>query len=274
VQHLPDILVIAHEVGHDVEQDFQLTGTISALLEAAMKEKEFPDDHRKAWRAWLRECFADLYGNLVAGPAFVESLLDFLATDKIATKQDVRTARKWGAYPPDYLRVRMNIKALELQNFKTESARLSQDLTETYGTHAMMAFEDDAEHVVKAIVDGVYPEFNGKTLRGIIEFKRSDQDNAVADAERLMNGNAPAGTDIRSLLAAARLGYTTNPQRYREKNAHNLILNAVPGIQKAGVRAGDRPKLTDAEKAAADKFDMSAGEQLFQKLKRRRRKPR
>jgi hypothetical protein len=272
IQHLPDILVIAHEVGHDVEQDFQLTGTISDLLEAAMEAAKFEDDHRKAWRAWLRESFADLFGNLVAGPAFVESLLDFLATDRTSTEQDQRKGPKWGIYPPDYLRVLVNLKALELQNFKLESARLSQDLKNTYGTHAMTSFVPDIEHVVRAIIDGVYPEFKNKTLREIIGFSKSDQDAAVKDSERLLLGNAPSSTNIRSLLAAARLGYTTNPQVYKEKKAHNLILTAVPGTQKGGVRAEGRKKLTDQEKAAADQFDKSAGEQLFQKLKRRKRK--
>lgn len=271
VQHLPDILVIAHEVGHDVEQDFQLTGTISALLDAAMEANTFPEDHRKAWRAWLRESFADLYGNLVAGPAFVESLLDFLATDKTSTTQDVRKGPKWGIYPPDYLRLLMNLKALELQNFKIESAGLSQELKNAYGTHAMTAFEPDVEHVVSAIVDGVYPEFKNKTLRAIVGFTKSDQENAVKDSERLLNGNAPASTNIRSLLAAARLGYTTDPQRYKEKKAHNLILTAVPNIQTMGVRADAQKKMSEAEKDAIDQFDKSAGQQLFLKLKQRRR---
>ena len=272
VQHLPDILVIAHEVGHDVERDFDLNGTISALLEAVMAKENFPEDHRQAWRAWLSECFADLYGNLVAGPAFVESLLDFLATDKTSTKQDRRKGPKWGIYPPDHLRLVMNLKALDLQNFKKESATLSDELKKAYGEHAMTDFETDAGHVVSAIVDGTYPEFNNSTLRQIVAFSRSDQDNAVKDSELLLLGNTPTSTNIRSLLAAARLAYTADPQRYKEKKAHDQILTAVPKTQTNLVRANARQKMTDEEKAAADQFDKSAGEQLFQKLKRRRRK--
>jgi len=274
VQHLPDILVIAHEVGHDVEQDFQLTGTISTLLEAAMQKENFPDDHRKAWRAWLRESFADLYGNCVAGPAFVGSLLDFLATDTTSTQTDLRKAPKWGIYPPDYLRLVMNIKALELQGFAAESSQLDLELKNTYGTHAMTSFVDDTKHVVAAIIDGVYPEFNGKTLRQIVGFSRTDQDNAVKNSERVLNGNAPTQTNIRSLLAAARLSYTKDPQLYKTKKVHDLILSAVPGTQTPGVRADGRKKMTDAEKIAADKYDTTAGEQLFQKLKRKRQKRR
>ena len=271
IKHLPDILVIAHEVGHDVEQDFQLTGTILGLLDAAMEKKNFPDDHRKAWRAWLRESFADLYGNCVAGPAFVGSLLDFLATDTTSTQQDVRKAPKWGIYPPDYLRLFMNIKALELQGFKTESGELELELKNTYATHAMTSFEDDTIHVVEAIIDGAYPEFNGKTLRQIVGFSKSDQENAVKNAERVLNGSEPSQTNIRSLLAAARLSYTKNSQLYKTKKVHDLILAAVPKTQLGGVRAERVKKMTPAEKAAADKFDVSAGEQLFEKLKKRRR---
>lgn len=274
VQHLPDILVIAHEVGHDVEKDFQLTDTISALLDAVMEREEFPADHRKAWRAWLRESFADLYGNCVAGPAFVGSLLDFLATDTTSTQQDLRTAPKWGIYPPDYLRLLMNVKALKLQGFELESTQFEDELKKTYGTHAMTSFEDDTPHVAEAIIDGVYPEFNGKTLRDIVGFSKTDQENAVKNSERVLNGSEPTQTNIRSLLAAARLSYTKDPQLYKTKKVHDLILTAVPKIQAAGVRADTRKKMTDDEKAAADEFDKRAGEQLFQKLKRKNRRKR
>ena len=203
VQHLPDILVIAHEVGHDVEQDFQLTDTILALLNDAMERAQFPDDHRKAWRAWLRESFADLYGNCVAGPAFVGSLLDFLATDTTSTQQDLRKAPKWGIYPPDYLRLLMNVKALELQGFQTESTQFEEELKITYGTHAMTGFVEDLPHVVAAIIDGVYPQFQGKTLRQIVGFSTTDQENAVKNSERVLNGNEPTQTKYSFIIGCS-----------------------------------------------------------------------
>jgi len=267
IQHLPDILVIGHEVGHDVEEDFRLTDTISDLLEQAMDKAHMDNDHREAWSSWIRESFADIYGNLSAGPAFVESLLDFLATDRTSMAKDQRKAPHWGIYPPDYLRIQLNLEVLEQQGFKPEATTLRKELKTTYGDHAMKEFKRDLEHIVDALISGTYPQFNNKSLRDVAKFDRSDHDNALTVRDQLLHGNAPTQTDIRTLLAGARLAYTKNPQKYKVKNAHKLILDAVPASRPDGVRAGAERKRTPEQAQAADDADRNAGERLFEILR-------
>ena len=72
--HLPMAVVVAHEVGHAVEHDFWL----EAALTAAFAALAVPDERKVAWSAWREELFADAYGVLCCGPAYVQALMDFL----------------------------------------------------------------------------------------------------------------------------------------------------------------------------------------------------
>ena len=62
--HLPDALVIGHEVGHLVERDTGLTATIQELVERAVTEARMDPGCVAAWRGWAAEAFADVYGTL------------------------------------------------------------------------------------------------------------------------------------------------------------------------------------------------------------------
>ena len=265
VQHLPDALVIGHEVGHDVEEDFRLTRSIESLLEKGMEN--VPKAHWPAWQSWLSEIFADVYGNLAAGPAFVESLLDFLATDRTTTETDQRQEWAWGEHPPDYLRILINLWVLRVQGFKDESDRLEKELKDVYKTHAMKEFEDDIEAIVKALINGPYPEFNNKKLSEVIDFKKADQKKAVGDSTRLSDGADPTTDNIRVLFAAASMAFRKDPTKYDAKGVHARVLKRVSVIQKKGTRG--------KKKAAAENFDdrdKAAGQLLYTTLSKEKDK--
>ncbi len=271
IQHLPDALVIGHEVGHDVAKDFGLTTRLTNLLDTkmALSPGGVPITRRPAWRAWLGETFADLYGGLATGPAFVGSLLDFLATDATQTATEQRKAPRWGLYPPDYLRILVNLCALELQDFKTESMELRAELVRVYGDkHAMTEFEPDIKPVVEALFDGPYPEFGGVKLTEVLSFSKADQLKADEDSTLLLNGNASTAYDMRTLFAAARLAYGTDIERYKTNKVHQTVLDKVAALRQDGVRGPvDIKKLTAAERAALDRHDLAAGAKLLDKLK-------
>ena len=267
VQHLPDILVIAHEVGHDVESDFKLTADLTAAVNKAMDEKKTDLGRRPAWRAWLGEIFADIYGVLSCGPAFVQSLMDFLATDPDTTTRAVRTAPKWGLYPTDYLRVMINIEALDESDFKDYRKLLKDQWTALYKQHAMTEYEQDIPTIVEAIIKGPYAAFGGKSLKDVISFSPNDQYHTNNDAKRLEQGAAPEASNTRILFAAASTAFAREPAKYGSVKAHELVLNRVPQIRTAGVR-GSQTTL-NISLGTLDTEDKAAGQELFKMLLKR-----
>jgi hypothetical protein len=106
VHHLPDALVIGHEVGHAVEEDFGLARQIEGLWTAALERIDAA--HRAAWTDWRAELVADFYGGLCAGPAYVGAPMDFLTGDRTVVEGESRISPNWGLYPTAYLRMQFN----------------------------------------------------------------------------------------------------------------------------------------------------------------------
>lgn len=264
IQHLPEMLVVAHEVGHDVESDFKLKKDVTLALDREMDGAKTDTAHRPAWHAWSGEIFADIYGVLSCGPAFVESLMDFLATDPEKTMLAVRTAARWGLYPTDYLRVLVNIEALESTDFANERAELLTQWKAIYPTHGMPEYEKDIEAVVKAIINGPYAAFGNSSLKDVIAFSAIDQYSVNNDADRLANGAKPQALNVRRLFAAARIAFSRNPIEYGKLNMHSLILDHVNQVRKAGVRGSETT--LQVKLGSLDKEDKAAGEGLFQTL--------
>jgi hypothetical protein len=267
IQHLPEMLVVAHEVGHDVESDFELTVDLQQALNTAMDAAKTDAGHRSAWHAWLGEIFADVYGVLSCGPAFVQSLMDFLATDPNQTTRAVRTAPRWGLYPTDYLRVLINIEALDETVFEKDRTRLKDQWTATYRQHAMTDYEKDIPVVVKAIIDGPYTAFGGASLKDVISFSVADQFVTNSDANRLAQGAGPEASTTRILFAAATTVFARDPEQYGKLKLQPLILDHVNQIRKAGVRGSETTVGTQL--GTLDDEDKAAGKTLFQILKRR-----
>jgi hypothetical protein len=265
IQYLPDALVLTHEVGHDVESDFKLTGDLTKALNQALADAKIDDLRCKAWRAWLSEIFADVFGVLATGPAFVQALMDFLATDSSRIMQARRSDPKWGLYPTDYLRVLVNLEVLKQQKFVTESKTLYEQWTANYPSHAMSEFAGDAEVVVKAILQGPYAAFGGTALDQVISFTDNNQYNATNDAVRLNEGSAPKTDSVRTLLASASIAFSLDPEKYRKKNVQSLILNHVKQIQASGPRGSQTTFV--GKLGTLDAADKAAGSSLFKLLR-------
>jgi hypothetical protein len=265
IQHLPEMLVVAHEVGHDVESDFELTADLEQALDKAMDAAKTDAGHRSAWHAWLGEIFADVYGVLSCGPAFVQSLMDFLATDRDKITSEVRTAPRWELYPTDYLRVLINIEALDETAFATDRKRLKDQWAATYSEHAMTDYEKDIPAIVKAIIDGPYTAFGGAALKDVISFTVMDQYSTNSDANRLEAGAGPEASTTRVLFAAATTVFARAPEKYGELKLQQLILDHVNQIRTAGVRGSETTVGTQL--GTLDEEDKAAGKTLFQMLK-------
>lgn len=264
IQHLPEMLVVAHEVGHDVESDFRLRQDLTTAVDNAMETAQIDKTRRQAWRSWLGEMFADVYGVLSCGPAFVQSLMDFLATDPGKTVRAIRKAPDWGLYPTDYLRVLLNIEALDFNDFAKERKELREQWTAVYPKHGMTAYEPDIPTVVKAIIDGPYAAFGGSSLKSVISFSSTDQYSVTNDVKRLAQGAGPQAANVRTLFSAASTAFSKDPQGYGALNMHRLIIDRVSQIRQAGVRGSHSN--VGGKIGSFDQEDQAAGATLFKML--------
>jgi hypothetical protein len=261
IRHLPDALVIGHEVGHDVEDDFRLTERLSIVLDSAMEKAKLRDDHRDAWQGWLGEVFADVYGSLATGPAFVGTLIDFLATDPRQVAGEHLSPPDWGDYLPAHLRVLFNLEILIHQGFEKEARRLRDEWLETYPAHQMKEFEADLPIVARALLDGPYPELGNVSLAEVLAFTPAQHDEAARLAADLLNKIKLRSDDARLLLAAARLAYEKDPAKFAAVGPHQRIAKSM--ANKVGVRA--EKVRTGPTLAVLDAYDRAAGAKLYRR---------
>lgn len=258
--HLPEILVVAHEIGHVVEFDFELGTRLALQLKAA----PIPDGHRQAWASWQSEAFADVFGAVAAGPAFVGALADFLAEPEEIIRSETRDEGAWGEYPTSALRVRLAIEAIRQAGHADEAVVRGQDWETTFGSkHAMQAYDADVEHVVRALVTAKLPELGDRSFVDIVVFDEDMQERAGSAASAAVSRNALETDDPRELMAAARLAFEQTPAAFHAKKAGGAgpaayLLSHLK--QDQGVRSSTAAAVESDEMKASDE---SAGDHLY-----------
>jgi hypothetical protein len=271
VEHLPEAVVIGHEVGHTVEEDFGLTDTMHRLTAAAVADAPF--DQRAAWHAWAGEIFADLYGVLATGPAFVGAMMDFLAQDHDTIARQHQPDPNWEVHPPAGLRVEINLAALRAQHFGDEAELLERAWRQRFAAHAMQDFSTHVAPVVVQLLEGPYPEFGGVKLSDVLTFTETDQAEAMRTARDVLQDLAPGEGNIRRLVASARLAFEQDPSRYAAKamdgrDAQARILARAIEVQTDEVRGP--PRGADGDSAPS----IEEGRHLLEKIGRLRQSDR
>jgi hypothetical protein len=258
--HLPGALIIAHEVGHVVEFDFDLSADIDAALSNAQL------DHEAIWKKWASEVFADLYGCLCLGPAFVGAMMDLLSTSVSAVQTETRTD---GKYPTRTLRMELMIEALARTGHMADAARLRATWENAYGPmKTMLAFTDDVCRVIKALCSGPY---RGGPLTNIIGFPTNVTAELATIGEAAANGMAnfleqKNITDPRRLFAGAQWLHENPQPRQDSKAAYALIVaqvvkKAANQFRSRGVPVADKA-VVDAELKAQQQTDRDSGREL------------
>jgi hypothetical protein len=236
LRHLPDALVLGHEMGHVLEWDFTLKPDMEAALAALPL---IPIDRQKAWSAWRMEIFADIVGALAGGPRFGGALMDFLATMPVKVQQERRTVGVWGAYPMRWLRIDLVAYALRNIGFAKEAATLRADWQQTYGAPAIQAeFAGDVPAVVTALIDGPYAVLGDAKLTDLISFRTdaagAPYDEAVVDA--IFGQGSLDIANPREFFAAARLIYERDPAGFAKQDYNTRICELVIEHRMPGTR--------------------------------------
>jgi hypothetical protein len=260
VAHLPDALLIAHEVGHVWEDFLEIGPRLHELINETLAAEDAAT--RAAYNAWSSEIFGDLSGCAALGPAFVDALMHFLAASPKTVEIEQQTPPDWKGYPTIVLRVRFGLQALQHLGFGTQADELAQRWRDVYGdVHKMSHMEAAGEKVVEALLDGSFSQLGGKSLRQVLPFDENYWKAAQKDAKLILFGMPPASKDIRVLFAAASIAYTDNPGRYEEKHGHQGVIEAIMAVRQDPVRKSEsaREKISDKE---LNKYDMEKGAEL------------
>jgi hypothetical protein len=262
--HLPDILVIAHEVGHHVEDDLQLTQTLRNVVTAAA-----PAEHQEAWLAWAGELFADVYATIAAGPPFTRSLAAFLSSGSAAVAAETQSSGAWSSYPTSYLRMLARIAVLEADETLAAAAQeIENDWRTENPAHSLESWEQECRKVAKAVAAGPYP-IGGRelALRDVISFSGDSYTRACADRDNVRRSRDAASADVRELAGAAALLFHESPAVYGTPDAYGTtprdrLMSRIHAIRRMGVRASARVP------AATQQIDFEAGRDLLARLRR------
>ena len=263
--HLPDLLVVAHETGHTVEEDFGLHDSVLCKIEAQLKGTS--GAARSAhWQAWSKEIFADLWGCLTLGPAFAGSLMDFLAVGRNLIENEVATDQ--GKYPTAHLRIQLCLEALRRKelDFDAEQAAVRRPWAEEFRASAMSDFDADVAAIVEAIL-GSEHEIGGKawSLSKIpdLRFTPADWSFAKEAVKEKLRGKTPESANTAPrLVAAARFLFEQDPAEYVRGNYGDAFSRHIEVIVRPGTRAGEAPASED-EKERLSATSRALGEAWF-----------
>ena len=264
VSHLPDALLIGHEVGHHVQDDLGLGPQLDALLAGA----QLPSAETATWLPWRDEMVADLFGTLTLGPAFAGALDDFLATD--AGRIAAETPATSGSYPTVYLRLWLCFAALERLGFEAQAAGLRADWRQRHPTHQLGPLEQDVPAVVETLLLSPLAGLGESSLRDIkaeqrpLRFTAGHQARAEEVASDLLQPYPykPGTKEVRTLPAGARLAFAQDPDAFGRESTQKVLHASLRDALTGGVRAGG----TRARAGRDDQLrhrDEEAGAALF-----------
>ncbi len=203
LEHLPDVPLIAHEVGHVVEVDLEL----GPALDAAVAQALPAGTARQMWAIWRAEAFADVFGTLALGPAFTSTLAGYLST---------RAPADGAAHPPRAVRLQLSAATLALTG------------------HATTGWPEPSPEVaaVAAALVGAAGDVDAFTPAAHARAERVARD--------ALGRIITQTTDPRELVAAARLAFDGAPEAFQSAEVGSYVLRAIGAGEAAGTRAGRR----------------------------------
>jgi hypothetical protein len=261
VEFIPDLPVVAHEVGHAVEHDLGLEDSIERLLTSAVRSGQ-----PEAWQQWRREVFADVYGVLALGFGYAGALAGLLAAHPRDIEGEWRPPGRWGAYPTRTLRVQLVTEALRALDFTAQATEIWDGWREAYPTHHHADLEQDVEPVIERMLTGRHPSLSDEALPVVLTFGRAEANAAKRVADRLNRGLRPAAQAIRPLIAGARLAYDEPSTRYDARLAAAAVRERAAEIQTFGRRTAKADHAPP--KTVREERDTACGQALFALLAR------
>jgi hypothetical protein len=159
-------------------------------------------------------------------------------------------------------------EALERLGHAAEAEARRRQWRQAYPEHALVDFEDDVAVVVEALLEGTV--LGGRPLHETIQFTTRDHTAARSEAARALKRGKPQSADVRTLIAASRLAFEADPERFVAHDVQDRILRRIMEVIGIGTRSGVRREVSEADLAA---HDARAGATLLSTLRTLRAAP-
>lgn len=240
--HLPGALLIAHEVGHHIEDDCGLGSELKDRLASV----GLTEPRHAQWSKWLEEVIADVVASLSCGGAYLAVMLDALAAAPAGGAGEDR-------YPSP--RVRGEICRATVAFTGPPVANEVAIDGATLGEPSIA--DAEAPAVVEAILTGPYEKLGGKTLPEVL---RSPTVDADAGANRLLAGYSSKLTDVRAVISAAALAFLSDPKGYDDRLVGQCAIHEVLALRPVG------PRGLMVDRESRRKRDAAAGQSILRLL--------
>jgi hypothetical protein len=243
LSHLPDVLILAHETGHVVEDDLKLTESLGRVLDETIAARGIPAHRASGWRAWLGEAFADTFGTVAGGRGFGCALADFVTLDVKAVRAEALAFPNWGVYPTTDLRLRLSAGGLTSLGDADGAREITERAVALMDGHApMAAFHDDCAVIARAWLETPLDALGGQTLLAIARVPPPHWADAKKVSSAALRSSAAAPSrDVR----AAQSRIITWLETSRATGVRNVR------ARDAGTRAGEADGTETFDEAAA-----------------------
>jgi hypothetical protein len=200
---------VLHETSHNLQADLGLWDIMPKLIfERLTTEGGLPARVAAVWARWHKEITADMFAQVLGGPATVESLMDVVGQSRKATVRYLAG----GVHPTPVLRVPINLVLLRRLGFGPTADAISAAWHRLYPrvtaadipAELLQTFSKAAELTVDTIVFTPHPQLAGKTLAQLVEFGPSQMALIEQAATRIARGEDAGSIPARLMVSAAR----------------------------------------------------------------------
>ncbi|MBI3182508.1 MAG: hypothetical protein HYZ28_10215 [Myxococcales bacterium] len=280
---------VAHEIGHDFlisvrGLEKQLREELSLSSEdMGTRPLRFVGGQldilelQRLMGAWFEETFCDVFGTLMCGPAYVETMVELFAARQDAREVlvavvDGRTGRH-DVHPPRHLRVHAGCRVLERSGHSQQARELWSRWCERHGflgeepipllfplggrlvSLPFEVFAELAAPILERLHTGPLKSLGGMGLSDVsgLDYGPHEHSEAGRARDALVAGRAPSQRDPRAIIAGAVLAWRKKPEL--EPRILELAREAIPAVG-TGEHHPDSYQPSHAEAPAAGPIDV------------------
>lgn len=114
------LVALGHEVGYCIYHDLDLNWEIANKLQTESISGGVRPQAASIWARWHEVLFADVFGTLKLGPAYVSGMIELLGSDPVSAV----TVQPNSSVPPAYIRWHVMLQTLTLMNMSDPAREL------------------------------------------------------------------------------------------------------------------------------------------------------